>query len=220
MGSMALSQGAALAVDQALVAGKSLLPVQSAPVPLTDSLSFLLKGAGHLGLLTGAAAGLGIASGALWGDSPLEIDGLSWWKKLAVKPMAELYNSGIRFRENTSQARLHPTATKRFLAGACAGYQVGHGIGSAAGQIQGAVTGGILGWRLSGEAQALLEFTLDGLEIPPLAKPLLPLLVGATCVVAGQMLGGAVGSTLGGWSGGLLTGAASGTFCAASPRNS
>lgn len=219
-GSVALSQGTALLTDRVLLAGQSLLPIQSAPVPLTHGLDFLLKGAGSLGLLTGATAGLGIASGALWGNKPLEVDGLTWWKKLAVKPVAELYNTGIRFREETSEARLQNSADRRFLLGAGAGYRIGRRIGASAGQVQGAITGGVLGWRLSGEARALLESALQGLELPPIAKPFLPLLVGTVSVAAGQMLGGAVGGALGGWSGGILVGAATGAYCAAHPERS
>lgn len=215
--SIALTQGVASLTDTLLLSTESFIGINTSPLPLSPGLETLLKGAGQVGLLAGATAGLGIAAGAIWGKAPIRLDGAKWWKRLAFKPATELFNSGIRFRQQAGQARRQTVASQRFLQGAQAGFQVGRGIGSGAGQVQGALTGGLIGWRFSGEVSSLVETFTTGLEIPTLAKPYIPWLIGAACVAAGQMVGSSVGDFLGGLSGGALTATVTGAYCAVSP---
>jgi len=215
-----LAQGSARLVDSVLLSGEHCLSSVAAPSITAGATSLIqhLASPPGLGLTTGAVAGLTLASGALWGETPLSLDHEPLWKRILLKPSVNLYNDGIGFRHRMERARSAETFGQAFSEGAKAGFQVGSTVGGSAGRIQGALSGGMIGWRLSGEALGWTQRLLETAPLPPLAQSLLPLAVATTCVVAGQALGSTVGGVLGQVAGGSVVGVGCGLSASLSRR--
>jgi hypothetical protein len=211
--SAGLSQGAARLTDTVLLSGASFLPNLTSAISgpgsaLVEKLAFTPG----IGLLTGAIAGLSLASGAAWGEEPMALEGEPLWKRFLMKPSVDLFNDGIKFRHQVNDARNADSFRNAFSFGARAGFQVGAQIGGTAGRIQGAVSGGLIGWQVSGEALRLTRGLLQGTPLPPILQDMLPLVVGASCVMAGQSVGAAVGGVVGQVAGGSFSALATGLY--------
>jgi hypothetical protein len=210
-----VSQVAARATDTVMLAAESLLPdvAPAVSAPGLSALQKIAQGPG-LGLAAGALTGLGIAFGAVWGQQLVDLSRSSLWKRIVIKPAADTYNQGIKFRQSVGEARAEESSGEAFRKGAAAGWDVGASLGRSAGTVQGGVTGAILGLEYSGEALTWLQSVIESTPLPPLLQQSLPLLVGGACLFAGQAVGSAVGGAVGSVVGGGVVGLGVGTYAA------
>lgn len=210
-----VSRLAATASDTVLLSAGSLLP-DSAPAVSAPGLLTLQKLAQGpaLGLAAGGLAGLGIAAGAVWGEKPFDLAQSSLWKRILLKPAADTFNSGIKFRQDVQSAQAEKELRPAFSKGAKAGWNIGSALGNTAGSVQGGISGALLGLEMSGEALSLLQSTLQSTPLPPLVQQSLPLLVGGACLFAGQAVGSAIGGAVGSVVGGSFVGLGVGTYAA------
>lgn len=210
-----VSRLAATASDSVVLGVASLLP-ETAPAvsaPGLHTLQRIAQGPG-LGLAAGGIAGLGIAAGAVYGEERIDLSQSSLWKRILLKPAADTFNSGIKFRQDVQSARAEKELGSAFSKGARAGWSIGSALGKTAGSVQGGVSGALLGLEFSGEALSLLQSTLQSTPLPPLIQQSLPLLVGGACLFAGQAVGSAVGGAVGSVVGGGVVGLGVGTYAA------
>ena len=210
-----VSRLAATASDTVLLGAGSLLPDTASAVsaPGLLPLQRLAQGPG-LGLAAGGIAGLGIAAGAVYGEKPIDLSQSYLWKRILLKPAADAYNSGIKFRQDVQNARAEKEIGPAFSKGAKAGWNIGSRLGKTTGSVQGGVSGALLGLEFSGEALSLLQSALKSTPLPPLIQQSLPLLVGGACLFAGQAVGSAVGGAVGSVVGGGVVGLGVGTYAA------
>ena len=210
-----VSRLAATTSDTVVLGAASLLPdtVPAVSAPGLHALQRLAQGPG-LGLAAGGIAGLGIAAGAVWGEEPIDLSQSSLWKRILLKPAANTFNSGIKFRQDVQSAQAEKDLGPAFSKGAKAGWNIGSALGKTAGSVQGGISGALLGLEMSGEALSLLQSTLQSTPLPPLIQQSLPLLVGGACLFAGQAVGSAVGGAVGSVVGGGVVGLGVGTYAA------
>lgn len=214
VGSAGLAHGVAKLSDNIIgsVADSVLVgtpSVGSPPVPLNHLLASSAPG-----LVSGLISGASIASGALWGQEPIDIENQKFWKRLLLGGPTRLYNKGIQFREEMAQTASLNAPGDRFIGGLKSGFKVGSELGGVAGRIQGSVTGGYIGWQYSGEAVRLSSELLQGLgaPLPPIVSKLMPMAVTAGCIIAGQAVGGLGGELLGRVAGGTAVGVTTGLY--------
>ena len=210
-----LAESTAQATHTVLHQLSDRVDLTSLPKPQNSPLiNSLLSGSG-LALASGALSGVGLAAGAVWGEKPVDLQDKSWWKKVAFGGPVNLFNSGIKMREDMRNAVQQDDLRSRFSGGAAVGFRAGSRVGGAAGKVQGALTGGYLGYQFSGQAVALVERFLEATPLPRPLQQMLPLAVTAACIVTGQGVGGMVGQTVGQITGGAIGGLAGGLYASA-----
>ena len=206
------AKGVAQVADSVLLSATSAFtPSQT---PLTHPSLGILGGLGQNSALIAASAGLtsglAVAAGASFGTDEVQLADKPLWKRLLFSGPVNSFNQGIAFREATRSAQKLKDPKKRFQAGAEAGWTLGSKLGKTVGTLQGGLTGAHLGWQYSGDALQFVQTLTENTPLPKPLQTLMPLAVGASCVVLGQMAGsvagGAIGQITGGTIGGLAVG--------------
>lgn len=213
------SQGLAQVVDSVILETASSLTRSQSAVDLSSIgwLGGLSQNSEFVAATSGLTATTAIAAGMVFGQEKISLQDQSLWKRLLFSGPARAFNQGITFRQASKKAQRMTSRTERFQAGMQAGWNVGGFVGGTVGKIQGSLTGATLGWQHSGHALKLMESALQGTPLPRPLQSLMPLAVGTSCLILGQMAGSAVGGLLGKAVGGVAVGLGHGTYAALRP---